>query len=46
VAIDESMRELPLPLRELEPVRLQLVAACVSIAQRLPFGDKHAHVFL
>jgi hypothetical protein len=40
------MRELPLPPRELDAVRLQHLAACVAIAQRLTFGDKHAQLML
>jgi hypothetical protein len=40
------MRELPLPLREGQPVRLQLVGACVSLAHCLPFCDKNPQLFV
>jgi hypothetical protein len=46
VTVDESMRELPLPLRELQSVRLQLVAAGVAIAHCLPLGDERAELFV
>jgi len=34
--------ELLLPGHELEPVRLELVAACVAFVQRLPLCNQHA----
>jgi hypothetical protein len=46
VAVDERMRELPLPLAELQSVRLQLVATGGSLTQCLPFCDEDAKLFL
>jgi len=46
MTVDESMRELPLPLRELQAVRLQLVATGVTFAHCLTFRDEDAQLFL
>ena len=46
VAVDESMRELPLPLGELQAIRLQLVATGGALAHCLPFCDQDAQLFL
>jgi hypothetical protein len=45
VKVDESMRELPLSLRELQPVRFQLTAARVSPAHCLPFCNENTQLF-
>jgi hypothetical protein len=40
------MRQLALLARELEPVRLELLAVCVALAQRLPLRHEHRQRFL
>jgi hypothetical protein len=40
------MAELLLPAHELEPVRLELVAAGVVLSQPLPLCDEYAHRFV
>jgi len=39
VTVDQREGELPLPACELEPVRLELVAARVALVQRLSLDD-------
>jgi hypothetical protein len=46
VKIDEGLRELSLPAGELEPIRLELAAACLTLAQRLPLRDEDAQLSL
>jgi hypothetical protein len=46
VKIDESLRELSLPAGELDPIRLELGAACLTLAQRLPLRDEGAQLSL
>lgn len=46
VKIDEGLRELALPASDFEPIRLELVAACLTLAQRLPLRDERAELFL
>jgi hypothetical protein len=41
VAVDQRVEDLPLPARELEPVRLEFVAAHVARVQLLPLCDEH-----
>jgi hypothetical protein len=42
VTVDQRMGELLLPARELEPVRLEFVAARVALMQCLPLCDEQA----
>jgi len=46
VTVDQRVGELLLPARELEPVRLELVAAGAALTQRLPLCDEHPDRFL
>ncbi len=43
VTVDQRMGELLLPARELEPVRLEFLAASVALVQRLPVCDERAN---
>jgi hypothetical protein len=42
VKIDEGLRELSLPAGELDPIRLEFAAACLTLAQGLPLRDEGA----
>jgi hypothetical protein len=46
VKIDEGLRELSLPSGELDPIRLELIAACLTLAQLLPLRDEGAQLSL
>jgi hypothetical protein len=46
VKIDEGLRELALPASDFEAIRLELIAACVTLAQGLPLRDERAELFL
>ena len=46
VKIDEGLRELALPASDFEPIRLELVAACLAFVQGLPLRDERAELFL
>jgi hypothetical protein len=46
MTFDQGLRELALPARDLEPVRLELLPARVVLAQSLPLADKQAQCLL